>query len=119
MTQHQDPSLGTHLFALRQAKGWSLRQAAKLIGIAHSRLDEIEKGIDSHSGQALAPSYIHVVKIARAYGLAPDQLLKRAGHQPGIELGSDEWRLVEAYRSMTEAQRKALWESINDQQRAK
>lgn len=77
-------------------------------GMAHSRLDEIEKGIDSHSGKAFHASYQTVVGLAKAYGLPPDELLRRAGHEPGIELEQEEWEIVREYRLLAPEDRQAL-----------
>lgn len=97
---HQQSQFGEYVFQVRQSKGWSLREAAKRIGIAHSRLDEIEKMIDGRTRKPFVPSYVNVVKLAKAYGLPPDELLRKAGYEPGIELEAQEWRIIRAFRAM-------------------
>lgn len=109
---HQEPTFGDYVFQIRQSKGWSLREAAKRIGIAHSRLDEIEKMIDGRTRKPFVPSYINVVRLAKAYGLPPDELLRRAGYEPGIELEPQEWRLVKGYRSLPDELRGQLLQKL-------
>ena len=104
------------MFRLRQTRGWSLREAASRAGIHHSRLDEIEKGTDKRSGKPLTPSYVNVVKLAKAYDLPPDELLKSAGYEPGIELKPDEWSLIREYRRLPETRRKQLLEALKEDQ---
>lgn len=96
------------LFDLRKARGWSLRDAAIRIGIHHARLDELEKGLDNRTGRPAIASYVTVVKLARAYEIEPDELLKLAGYEPGIELSEQERHLIEKFRAMDEAGREAL-----------
>lgn len=110
---HQQPTFGEYVFQVRQSKGWSLREAAKRVGIAHSRLDEIEKMIDGRTRKPFVPSYVNVVKLAKAYGLPPDDLLRRAGYEPGIELEPQEWRIIQSYRSLPEALRMKLLSSLD------
>jgi transcriptional regulator with XRE-family HTH domain len=114
MGEAHGSSLGQYLRAVRIARGWSLRVAAKQIGIAHSRVDEIERMIDARTGKPFVPSYINVVKIARAYDLPLDDLLRRAGYTPGIELAEDEWRLLGLYRQLTPGQREALFTLLKE-----
>lgn len=108
MAEQQGSTFGEYLLSIRLAKGWSLREAAKHVGLTHSRIDEVERMIDARTGKAFVPSYINVVKFAKAYGLAPDELLKRAGYEPGIELTSREWQIVKLLRQLPEDVQDAL-----------
>lgn len=108
MVEPREPTVGEYLQQVRFTKGWSLREAAKRVGLAHSRIDEVEKMIDARTGKTFRPSYVNIVKFAKAYGLPPDQLLKRAGYEPGIELTDHEWRLISAFRRMPEAEQADL-----------
>lgn len=100
MTDKRENAFGDYIYRARQERGWPLRQAASRIGIAHSRLDELEKGHDWHSGKQFRPSYINVVRIAKAYGLPLDHLLSLSGHEPGIELTAQEWKLLAEFRGL-------------------
>ena len=93
---------------MREALGWSLREAAERAGISFSRLGEIERGRDSHSGKPFVPSYVTLCRLAAAYGLPPAELLSRAGHQPGPELTNEEWRILDAVRRLPTARRAEL-----------
>lgn len=102
VTDKRENAFGDYIYRARQERGWPLREAAKRTGIAHSRLDELEKGRDWHSGKQFQPSYAHVISIAKAYGLPLDQLLELAGHEPGVELSAKEWTLIAEFRGLTE-----------------
>ncbi|HBN07505.1 MAG TPA: hypothetical protein DD435_02285 [Cyanobacteria bacterium UBA8530] len=118
MATEKSKSFSEYIYNARQGRGWSLRDAAGHVGIAHSRLDEIEKGIDGHSGKPFLPSYMTVVKIAKAYGLPPDETLEKAGYQPGIELTAEEWILIKVFRSLSRDQHSHLFEVLALLQRA-
>jgi len=92
--------LNNFLYRVREKLGWTLREAAERAGISFSRLGEIERGRDSHSGKPIIPSYVTLCRLAAAYGLPPADLLSRAGHKPGPELAASEWRLLDAYRRL-------------------
>lgn len=93
-------NLNNYLYRVREKLGWTLREAAERAGISFSRLGEIERGRDSHSGKPIVPSYVTLCRLAAAYGLPPAELLSRAGHKPGPELTCGEWRLLDAYRRL-------------------
>jgi transcriptional regulator with XRE-family HTH domain len=104
--------LHIYLYRVRESLGWSLREAADRAGISFSRLGEIERGRDSHSGKPFVPSYVTLCRLAAAYGLPPAELLRRAGHQPGPELTADEWALLDAFRRLGPERRQALLASL-------
>ena len=106
------PSLGAYLKQVRLSKGWSLRKAATMIGIAHSRVDEVERMIEGRSNKPFMPSYITIVRFAKAYGLPVDELLRRAGHEPGIELDANEWALIKDYRALDPERRQRLAQAL-------
>lgn len=108
----QEPNVGEYLKQIRLERGLSLRQAASLIGVAHSRVDEVERMIDGRSNKPFVPSYGLLLKFARGYGLSPLDLLRRAGHMPGAEFSADEWKLIEGYRAMPEERRAQLRETL-------
>ena len=101
MDVREDSSdLNNFLYRTREKLGWTLREAAERAGISFSRLGEIERGRDSHSGKPIIPSYVTLCRLAAAYDLPPAELLSRAGHKPGPELADNEWRLLDAYRRL-------------------
>lgn len=103
---NREPTLGEYLYQARQERGWSLREAAKRVeSLTHSRIDEIEKMRDARTGKYFVPSYINVIRLAKAYDLPVDDLLRRAGYEPGIELTPDEWEIVGLYRQLDPAGR--------------
>lgn len=108
----KEPTFGEYLRQVRDAKDLSLRKAAERIGIKHSRLNEIEQGRDAHTGKLFVPTYTTVVRIAKAYDLPPDELLRRAGHEPGIELTEVEWGVIRRFRALSEAKRGRLEEML-------
>lgn len=101
-------TFGDFLYGLRQARGWSLREAARRAGIAFSRLGEIERGIDQHTGKPFQPSYLMVCRIAKAYDYPVDELLRMAGHDPVPELTPEEWRMLGAFRRLEHPHREAV-----------
>jgi transcriptional regulator with XRE-family HTH domain len=115
----RDTTFGEYVFQVRQSKGWSLREAAKHVGITHSRLDEIEKMIDNRSGKRHMPSYKNVVRLAKAYELPIADLLPRAGYETGQELDAYERRLVDAYRNLAEPQRTRLAEFLDELEKSR
>lgn len=114
MPRLQGKPFNETLYDLRREQGWSLRDAAVRIGIRHGRLDELEKGMDNRTGRPAVPSYVTVVKIARAYDVEPDELLRLAGYEPGIELSEQERRLIEKFRGLDEGRREALLRSLEE-----
>ncbi len=91
---------------IREQKGWSIRRAAKLIGISHTRLMELETGISSYRKKT-KPSIENIVKIAKIYELSIVDLIKLAGiaeYKIFLEelyiLKDDEKELLECYRDL-------------------
>lgn len=104
--------LNNYLYRVREKLGWTLREAAERAGISFSRLGEIERGRDSHSGKPIVPSYVTLCRLAAAYGLPPGELLSRAGHKPGPELTCGEWRLLDAYRRLPAGRQDAVVDAL-------
>lgn len=105
---NREPTLGDYLRSIRLDRGLSLRKAASLVGIAHSRIVEIEQMLDFRSNKPFKPSYHVLIKFARGYDLPVDELLRRAGYEPGIELTQDEWSLVNLFRGLDAFRRRQL-----------
>jgi len=70
--------LGTLLRKLRSDE--PLRDAAARIGISHTYLNILEKGVDPRSGSAVKPSAETLQKLARAYSYPYEKLLETAGY---------------------------------------
>jgi transcriptional regulator with XRE-family HTH domain len=91
------------LFAARSAKGLGVRQAAKAIGISHSRLIDFEAGFDQHTGRPCMPSTATLFRLAAAYDLDVTDLLAHAGFKlPGLPLTPEERGLLTAFRALPE-----------------
>lgn len=99
------PTFGPELRRLRNAKGWTLRVAAKHFGVAFSRLAEWERGTDSHNKLTVVPPY-HTAALMARYLAAP-QLLAAAGY-PRAGDDDEEEELLEAYRRLDRADRQRL-----------
>ena len=108
MAEREPITLGEYLYEVRRKRGWSLREAAKHVQLTHSRLDEIEKGRDARTGKHFVPSYINVIRLAKGYGLPPDDLLRRAGYEPGIELERLEWEVIGGFRRLSPERQQRL-----------
>lgn len=72
----------------RKKLGLSLRDAAKKIGISHSYLSTLEKGMDPRTNAPIRPTPETLHLISNAYNLNYEQLMALAGylntdtHQP-------------------------------------
>lgn len=58
----------------------SIREAARLIGISHSYLIRLEKGIDPRSGAPISPTPETLRLISKAYNIEYETLMIAAGH---------------------------------------
>ncbi|MNS61071.1 helix-turn-helix protein [compost metagenome] len=114
MSEQKQDSFGDFVYHSRQERGWTLRELAKRSQISFGRLGEIERGVDAHSGKPFVPSYMAVIKLARAFGLPPADLLRKAGHEPGAELDPEEWELVGIFRALPPGRREELTRIASD-----
>lgn len=108
------PTVGEFLKRARLERSLSQRGAAKLVGISQARVAEAERMIDGNTGKPFVPSYMLLLKFARGYGLPPDELLRMAGHEPGIELEAEEWRLIKGYRALPRPKRDHLFQVLEE-----
>lgn len=97
------PEFGKVIFEARQTKQWSLRKAAVETGVAYTRLDELEKGLNWHTGKAVRPTIEQVFRMADAYGLVAEHLLVLAGYEPLYRLTAMENKLLAAFRLLSAA----------------
>lgn len=90
----------------------SLRQAAELVGITHSRLREWERGIDNHSGRPVVPPFDAVRRLARLYGVSASGLLRLAGYGPEPGLPAEEQQVLELLRTLSATERSHLIQEL-------
>lgn len=81
-------TLGELLVKLRG--NHSLRAAAKKIGISHTYLDIIEKGVDARSGSPVNPTPDTLKAIAKAYNYPYIELMYVAGYVDEAESMGEE-----------------------------
>lgn len=67
------------LMKLRKDRGLSLRVAAAQIGISHTYLSALEKGVDPRTGGQIVPSDEVLMKISKAYGIEYAKLIAYFG----------------------------------------
>ncbi|HEY9724612.1 MAG TPA: helix-turn-helix transcriptional regulator [Oscillatoriaceae cyanobacterium] len=109
MTEQPSASFSDYLSNLRTAKGLGLREAARAIGIAHSRLLDFEAGIDQHTGRPCTPAIATLFKIAAAYGVDAVEVLDRAGYRlPGVPRSEEERRLLISFQALPMDKRQRL-----------
>lgn len=73
-------NLGELFRQIRISKNWSIREASKRMGISHSYLSVLEKGIDSRSGKDSNPKPDTLKMISKAYEYPYEELMKAAGY---------------------------------------
>lgn len=80
-------TLGKYLKELRGKE--SLRDASKRIGISHTYLDTLEKGVDKRSGSIVKPTPETLKMLAEAYKCDYEELMIKAGYIESEDLKSD------------------------------
>ncbi len=100
--------VGAELRRLREERGLSLRRAAALAGADHSRLREWERGVDNHTGRAVVPPFDALRRLARAYSVPAEGLLRLAGFGPEPELPGEEQQLLDLFRRLPAERRASL-----------
>ncbi|MCX7922752.1 MAG: helix-turn-helix domain-containing protein [Clostridia bacterium] len=73
-------NLGELFRQIRINKNWSIREAAKRMGISHSYLSILEKGIDPRTGKDSSPKPDTLRIISKAYDYPYEELMKAAGY---------------------------------------
>lgn len=73
-------NLGELFRQIRLSKNWSIREAAKKMGIAHSYLSILEKGLDPRTGKYANPKPDTLRLISKAYDYPYEELMKAAGY---------------------------------------
>ena len=104
---------GEFITALRAARTWSQRRAAREIQVSSMRLAELERGVSRTTGHATRPSPDLVARIAAVYGVPRDHLRDLAGYareHPG--LGADEALLLDRFRALATPERVMVLELV-------
>jgi len=73
-------NLGELFREIRLSKNWSIRQAAKNMGISYSYLSILEKGTDPRTGKDSNPKPDMLKIISKAYNYPYEELMKAAGY---------------------------------------
>lgn len=73
-------NLGKLFQEIRLSKNWSIRQAAKNMGISYSYLSILEKGKDPRTGKDANPKPEMLKIISKAYNYPYEELMKTAGY---------------------------------------
>lgn len=73
-------NLGELFREIRLSKKWSIRQAAKKMGISYSYLSILEKGVDPRTGKDSNPKPETLKIISKAYDYPYEELMKAAGY---------------------------------------
>jgi transcriptional regulator with XRE-family HTH domain len=73
-------NLGETFRQIRISKNWSIREAAKRMGISYSYLSILEKGIDPRTGKNSNPKPDTLRIISKTYEYPYEELLKEAGY---------------------------------------
>ena len=88
-------SLKTYLRELRTERGLSMRDVDKLHGVSSTHLSQVERGIRRPGPGTLK-------KLAQAYNVPYDDLLRRAGHLPDSMTDAEKAELYELARRIQE-----------------
>lgn len=73
-------NLGELFRQIRVSKNWSIREAARKMGISYSYLSILEKGIDPRTGKDSNPKPDTLRIISKAYDYPYEELMKSAGY---------------------------------------
>lgn len=73
-------NIGAHLRALRQSRGYSLREAAARSGLSHGYIRDVEIGINRKSGSPIIPMPKTLLKFSEAYQANYQVMMQIAGH---------------------------------------
>ncbi|MBU6428166.1 MAG: helix-turn-helix domain-containing protein [Cyanobacteria bacterium REEB65] len=118
-TSEMRPSaVGSKLRDLRRAKGLSLREAARHLGLSHSRLSDFEEGRTHSTGRPANPGAPFLIKAAALYGYPGEALLSLSGlhlsealahYQPNAS-DADAAEILAIYDRLGTSQRRLLLE---------
>jgi transcriptional regulator with XRE-family HTH domain len=97
---------GARLRGRREARGLSLREAARIIEISLTRLVELEQGVSHHTGAPTRATRKVLERISRAYDVSLDVLLQEAGYPSSspTTMAPDTARMVALYEGLSDGQ---------------
>lgn len=87
--------IGPHLEKLRLSCNYSLRKAAKLSGLSHGYIRDVELGVNRKNGQIIIPMPQTLQKFADAYGASYCELMIYAGHVKPSDVIQQTYKFVE------------------------
>lgn len=85
-------TLGEHIRELRTTAGLSQAELGKAAGVTGSAVSQLESGLSK------TPKAETLLKVAKALGVDPNQLLERSA--VASQLASDEQQLLNLYRAL-------------------
>lgn len=115
-------TFGRFIRERRQERRWSLRYAAREIGITHPRLAELEAGFTYGTGKRTGPSREMVKRIASAYQLSTESLLELAGYaREHPDLEPDDVLMLELFHKLDAPRRRTALQLLKalDDERAR
>lgn len=86
--------LGQELYRLREAKGLTQVEAARMAGTSQSRIASIEAGRHAYTGRPTLPSPDLVARLAATYGVKRERLMLMAGYLPWVIDGTEADELI-------------------------
>jgi len=97
-----ESKLARHITEVREGRGWSQRELGRRAGISGAAISKLESG-------ATEPTNDTIVKVARALGESPEDLLRLAGHLPDAPPPTDlDSTVGDIFRSLPDTQRNAV-----------
>ena len=97
-----ESKLARHITEVREGRGWSQRELGRRAGISGAAISKLESG-------ATEPTNDTIVKVARALGESPEDLLRLAGHLPDAPPPTDlDSTVGDIFRSLPDTQRNAI-----------
>ena len=103
-------SLGQKIYELRTAKKWSLRMLGKKAQVCHSQLNKVENEYDTRTGGAPTMTIDSLSRVCAALEYDLPLFLEETGYIPPRP--ADEVELIEAYRSLTEDNKKVALNQV-------
>ena len=73
-------NLGEYLQNERKKRKMSLRDFSELLGISHTYLDKLEKGIDPRNGKPVSPTIETLNELSKSLNVSLEYLLKVSGY---------------------------------------
>jgi transcriptional regulator with XRE-family HTH domain len=97
--------VGDYLKGVRLDKGWSVRDAAKRLGVSATRLEEVEVGISRTTGKKTIPGLEVLSKAAKGYDVSIGLLMEMSNMTGMSPDEQQEAEIIGLWRSMTDVNR--------------